>query len=291
MNIKREQFGVSTSICAGEVRRIAKEVGNLSQGDLVRGYIDLLEDFARFVLQHGFGTIEIELGFSVLSADQLHPMVKPLKGIISPFQTVCCHLPLGEINISALNLAVRREAIEETKRHIDLCEELEIKKLVMHPGSFTAMPDRYSMLPDQTREIAGESILDIFSYCEKKSMELSLENLHRNEPLFREPDEFEPFVRKGIGIVLDTVHAFTSGVDPLDFITHFGKQVTEVHLTDGTDDDPFSDSPIGMGLVDCLAVLRKLEEEQFRGVIILEVLSKEALMGSKTFLEENAYLT
>ena len=257
---------------------------------MLRGYLDLLEDFAKFVLENGFEIIEIELGFSVVSANHMLPLAKQLRGIICPFRAVSCHLPLGEINISALNLAVRRGAIEETKRHIDLCTELGISRLVMHPGSFAAMPDRYLLLADQTKEIAEQSILEIYSYCEKKDMELSLENLGRNEPLFQEPDEFEPFVRKGMGMALDTVHAFASGVNPLDFITKFGRRITEVHLTDGVEGDPISACPVGTGMVDCLGVLQKLEEMEFDGRMILEVLSKEALVKSKTFLEEKGYL-
>jgi sugar phosphate isomerase/epimerase len=184
---------------------------------------------------------------------------------------------------------MRREAIAETKRHIDLCEELGISKLVMHPGCFAATPDRYVLLEKQARQIAEENVFEIAGYCEKNHMELSIENLHRNEALFREPEEFEPFVRKGLGMALDTVHAYVSGVNPLDFVTRFGKKITEVHLNDGIDSDYFAHYAIGTGMVDCIAVLQKLEEINYDGRIILEVSSKEALIQSKKFLKQNGY--
>ena len=284
------KFGVSTSLCTGQVAMLARGVGRPTQVQLLRGYLSLLDDFARFVLENGFDTIEIEFGFSIISAELLLPLLGELRAIIRPFRAVSCHLPLGEVNIAALHSTMRGEAIAETKRHIDLCGELGISKLVMHPGCFGATPDRYSLLEKQTRQIAERSVFEIAGYCEKKHMKLSLENLHRSEALFREPQEFEPFVRKGIGLTLDTVHAFVSGVNPVDFITRYGKKITEVHLTDGIASDSYAHYPVGTGMVDCIAVLQKLEEIGYDGRIILEVSSQEALIQSKMFLKEKGYL-
>jgi len=237
------QFGVSTSLCTGEVKKLARGVGRPAAEQLLRGYLSLLDDFARFVLENGFAAIEIEFGFSIIGAELLLPLASELRAIIRPFRTVSCHLPLGEVNIAALHSGMRREAIAETKRHVDLCGELAISKLVMHPGCFGATPDRYSLLEKYTRQIAEQSVFEIASYAKKKNMELSIENLHRSEALFREPEEFEPFVRKGIGMTLDTVHAFVSGVNPLDFITRFGRKIPEVHLTDGVESDSYAHYP------------------------------------------------
>jgi len=284
------KFGVSTSICTKAVVSLSRGTGAPAADQLLKGYLSLLDDFARFVLKNGFDTIEIEFGFSIISAELLLPLAADLKAIMRPFRAVSCHLPLGEVNIAALNSAMRREAIAETKRHVDLCGELGISVLVMHPGCFGATPDRYALLEKQTRQIAERSVFEIAGYAKKKRMELSIENLHRNEALFREPEEFEPFVRKGVGITLDTVHAFVSGVNPVDFITRFGRVITEVHLTDGIASDSYAHYPLGAGMVDCLAVLRKLEEIGYDGVIVLEVNSKEALLQSKKFLKQNGYL-
>jgi len=284
------QFGVSTSTCTGEIKMLASGAGKPTREQLLTGYLKLLDDFAGFVLESGFDNIEIEFGFSIISAELLLPWAGELKAIIRPFRTVSCHLPLGEVNIAALHSGMRREAIVETKRHIDLCEALGINILVMHPGCFGATPDRYSLLEKHTRQIAEQSVFEIARYARKKNMELSIENLHRNEALFRKPEEFHPFVRRGIGITLDTVHAFVSGVDPLDFITSFGRKIAEVHLTDGIESDFYTHYPLGTGMVDCIAVLQKLQEVGYEGRIILEVNSKDDLIQSKKFLKEKGYL-
>ena len=61
------QFGVATSICAGEAKSALKDTGSLSDEDLVAGYLRLLEDFAGFALEHRFELIEIELGLGQIS--------------------------------------------------------------------------------------------------------------------------------------------------------------------------------------------------------------------------------
>jgi sugar phosphate isomerase/epimerase len=284
------QFGVSTSICAGDVKKLAKGINRPSAEELVEGYLGLLEDCAVFVEGQGFNTIEIELGFSLINVEQLLPSLEKLKRILRPFDTVCGHLPIGEINISALNSFVRRDAIKETKRHIDICMELGIDKLVMHPGSFSSMPDRYLLLPDLTRDTAMSSVFDIFAYCNRKRMQLSVENLHCNEPFFQKPEEFDVFIDKGIALTLDCVHAVSCGVAPMDFIGKFGSAITEVHLGDAAGSDPFSDCAVGSGTVDCPGILQELEKIKYDGRIIIEVLSKEALIQSRMFLEERGYL-
>jgi sugar phosphate isomerase/epimerase len=47
---------------------------------------------------------------------------------------------------------------------------------------------------------------------------------------------------------------------------------------------------VGKGMVDCIAVLQKLEKIGYDGRIILEVNSKDALLQSKKFLKEKGYL-
>ena len=285
-----EQFGVSSSLVVGEIKGLPKPVSEFTQDDATSVYVSLLSDFSEFAALQGFTWIEIELGFSLMGASELVPVIGDLKRSISRFKNVSCHLPLADINISALHPTVRRDSVEETKRCIDLCEEMGISRLVMHPGSFGAAPDRYRFLEAQARRIAETSVLEILDYCRTRGMELSIENLHCNEPLYNRPEEFDPFVERGTGLTLDTVHAFVSGVDPLDFIKRFGGGITEVHLTDGVTSDPVAHLPLGAGDVDCLSVLRELETIGFEGSIVIEVESKEALIESMEFLRQVGYL-
>lgn len=274
------EFGLSMSLCAGEL------VEELRGRDLGEVCLSILDNFIEFALENGFRMIEVGSA-SLIAADLLFPIADDIKIRISRFQAVTYHLPSGEINIAALHQGIRREAVEETKKHILLCQETGIDKVVMHPGCFAAMPNIYLLMERQVREAAKQSILEIFEYCRTTNIELSIENLPCNEPFFQRPEEFEPFIRQGIGIVLDSVHALTSNIEPLEFITRFGNRIKEVHLTDGFRKDPVSHYPIGMGEVNCLALLNKLEEIDYKGRIILEVDSKKDLLESLPYFKEH----
>jgi len=273
------QFGLSMGLCAGEF------VEGLKGGDVGEACLSILDNFIGFARENGFRIIEVGSA-SLIAADLLFPIAEEIKKRISKFQLVTYHLPSGEINIAALHQGIRREAVEETKRHILLCQEIGIDKVVMHPGCFAAMPNIYLLMEREVRETAKQSVLEIFEYCRAMNIELSIENLPRNEPLFQRPEEFEPFIEQGIGMVLDTVHALTSDVEPFKFITKFGNKIKEVHLTDGFRENPIFHYPIGAGEVNCLAVIKMLEEIEYKGRIILEVDSKKDFLQSLPYFKD-----
>jgi len=276
-------LGVSMALCRGESGEYRHE------GDLAGQYLYALNDFTEFAGENGFGTVELT-AIPFIHAGVLSGITSDIKRTIAGFDAVTYHLPLGEINIAALHSRIRQEAIEETKRHIDICREVGIGAAIMHPGCFAAMPDIYMLVEAQTRAIAEGSVFEIADYCEGRGIRLSIENLHRREPLFQKPEEFESFVAKGLGVVLDTVHAFESNVNPIDFIEMFGNRITEVHWTDGIKRDPISHYPLGEGEVDCPAVLDALQRIDFEGLVVLEVESKKDLIKSLDFLREKGYL-
>lgn len=278
-----KNFGVSMDLCRGEVERFREEK------DIAKAYLNVLSDFAGFVKENGFEIIEMTT-ISLIGARVLSKLVSDIKRVIAGFRMVTYHLPLGEINISALHSGIRKQAVEETEKQIDLCQGIGIDKVVMHPGCFAAMPDIYLLVKHQARETAKKSIFEVFDYCKKRNIELSIENLHRNEPLFQTPEEFEPFIEGGLRMVVDTVHAFQAKVDPVDFMKKFRGKISEVHLTDGVWEDPVTHYPLGAGEVDCVSLLEELEKIDFGGRLILEVESKEDLIRSKEFLREKGYL-
>jgi sugar phosphate isomerase/epimerase len=275
-------FGVSMGLYGGEI------VGELEGGDIGEACLRILDDFIEFALKNGFRMIETGSA-SLIAADLLFPIAAEIKEKIPQFQEVTYHLPSGEINIAALHRGIRREAVEETKKHVILCQEIGISKVVMHPGCFATMPNVYLLMERETREAAKQSILEIFEYCCARNIELSIENLPHNEPFFQRPAEFEPFIEQGIGMVLDTVHALTSYVEPFEFIAKFGNRIKEVHLTDGFREEPISHYPVGTGEVNCLAVLKRLQEINYEGRIILEVDSKKDLLKSLAYLKEHQF--
>jgi sugar phosphate isomerase/epimerase len=286
MKYGMRNFGVSMGLCAGNIEQYFKY---LQIEDISKVCLRVLEDFTEFVLGNDFEIMEMGSP-SIVPAESLISVADDIKKGVSQFRVVNYHLPFGELNIAAFHTGIRKVAVEETKKCIDLCQQIGVKKVTMHPGNFLAMPDGYLQMKEWARAIAENSIFEIYHYCSSKNIELALENLPRNNALFQKPEEFEPFVEKGIGLVLDTVHAYVANVEPIDFIRKFGAAITSVHLTDGVIGDPISHYPVGTGEVDCIGILSELQKVHFDGEIILEVNSKEDLIKSKEFLEQKSYM-
>ncbi len=282
-------FGVASSLLAGDIRSLAASPSATTEEEALPAYVALLDGFSSFVREMGFDLVEVEFGFSVVGADRLMSRAADFKRLLAPFRTVMAHLPIGEVNISALYAAMREAAIAETKRYIDFCRELGISKLVAHPGSFAGMADRYAILQKETRGIAYASVSEVNRYCVERGMELAVENLHCMEPLFNTPEEMEPFAQDGIGIALDTAHAAVSGVSAVEFVRKLGRHITEVHLSDSASDDPVKHVALGCGDADLCGVLDELDSIGFSGRIVIEVESRDDLLASIDYLKANGY--
>lgn len=248
--------------------------------------LSIVNDLGKLASKNSFKLIELHT-IPPFDAEILWKIKEELKRIISPFD-VSYHLPWGEINIAAINPRVREASINEIKSLIDLAAELEIKEILMHPGSYTAMPEVYRRMERMIKQSAQNSIYEIFDYTKERGISLSLENLE--ELFFWSPEEFEPFVKRGIGLVLDTAHAMKSDVDPLAFVKKFEYRISEVHLVDGKKRDTIHRYPLGSGEVNCLEVLDKLIEINYPGKVILEEISEENLTKSLGYLKNKGYL-
>ena len=288
MKIKEIEFGISITCVLWKRRNSLIRWGIIGGKEEIikRMALSIVDDLGKLASKNSFKLIELQT-MPPFDAEILWEIKDDLKRIISPFD-VTYHLPGGEINIAAINPRVREASINEIKSLIDLAAELEIKKILMHPGSYTAMPEAYRRMERMIKQLAQKSIYEIFDYAKDRGISLSLENLE--EIFFCSPEEFKPFVKRGIGLVLDTAHAMKSDVDPLAFVKKFERRISEVHLVDGKKGDVIHRYPFGSGEVNCLKVLDKLIEINYPGKVIFEEISEENLTKSLGYLKDNGYL-
>lgn len=275
------KYGISTIVGLARLRNLKEKV-------LPESYLSLLDYSTWLASKYGFKIIEITPS-APLTADVLSRFKGEIKEKIGKFETIC-HLPSGEINICALNPQVREASVAETKKLIDLAKEMGIGKVSMHPGCYAAMPDTYALLGQQLRTDAQESIFDIFKHCRSNGLELCLENLPFNEPFFQRPDEFKPFVAKGVGILIDAAHAVTAGVDPNEFISVHRGNISEVHLVDGFKGKMDVHYALGAGELNYSSFLDELKKASYNGPVILELKSEEDLVASLNILTRDGYL-
>jgi sugar phosphate isomerase/epimerase len=184
------------------------------------------------------------------------------------------HAPFAsDIDITALDGAARRRAVDEISRAVDAAAALAVRHFVLHPGPENGGGDRSERL---TRMENAAAALDaIAGRCREVGVRLVLENML--------PHLFSGNVRdllwllgavhtNEVGICLDTGHAFLSG--DLRHVAHkLSGHLWMLHASDnrGTFDDHL---PPGEGNVPWRDLFGQLARSGFSGAVILEVAGK-----------------
>jgi len=202
--------------------------------------------------------------------------------------TCTVHLPFLWLDPSSLNEPVRRASVDCLRRVVELTRSVEVTTHVLHLWGFTTIQIAVLLAdPAQRQAIlggvmaqAGRSLAEVCQVLDPR--DLCVENLEA--PPF---DVVLPLVeREGTSICLDVGHLAYEGGDALDFLARHTDRVREVHLHDFvsvSEDDRVRTRdhlPLGQGQMETVPFLRKLEEMDFEGAVILEVNSKPDLEES-----------
>lgn len=201
------------------------------------------------------------------------------------------HAPFSEaIDITSLDPGSRQRALEEILRATEAAAVLGVRYFVLHPG-----PEKFG-LPRHERldrmENAAAVLNRVAGRCRELGVGLVLENMLPH--LFSGPVRdllwlLGAMETTDVGICLDTGHAYLSG-DIRQVAHKLSGHLRMVHASDnhGGFDDHL---PPGQGAIPWPLLLRQLEEEMFRGTLMLEIAGKgnpdEILRGAqqaRTFL-------
>lgn len=170
------------------------------------------------------------------------------------------------LSISALDEALRREAVGEVERSLMIADILPVKYVVVHPGQ--PHQERSQAHFDNLRRSVGE-LLEI---TQRRNVTLALENIpgdaNRAESLNELLGEFV-----GIGICLDTGHAHMTG-DLVGQILTAGRAIRTTHVHDNRGDLDAHLHPYE-GTVDWPAALRAFRTVGFDGPYLLETRAGE----------------
>jgi sugar phosphate isomerase/epimerase len=181
------------------------------------------------------------------------------------------HAPFAQdIDITALDGAVRQRAVDEILRAVEAAAHLGVRYFVLHPGPENGGGAREQRL--SRMENAAAALDQVARRCRDLGVRLVLENML--------PHLFAGHVRdllwllgamhtRDVGICLDTGHAFLSG--DLQHVAHkLSGHLWMVHASDnrGSFDDHL---PPGEGNIPWRDVLAQLIHGGFRGALVLEV--------------------
>jgi sugar phosphate isomerase/epimerase len=249
-------------------------------------------------LVEGYGLSAVELG---LDMGIVYPQVFDTEfyAAVADLQqelgfTCSVHLPFLFLDASSLNEPIRQASVDCFRQAVELARPVEVTAYILHLWGNTTVEIATILANASQRDAAffglmaqaGRSVAEICEFVAPR--DLCVENLEA--PSF---DVALPVVEQyGVSICLDVGHlAYGYGRedgdgDALDFLARHGGRVREVHLHDfvhvsaGGLTQTRDHLPLGQGQMDTAAFLRRLEEMDFDGPVILEVNSKPDLEQS-----------
>lgn len=185
------------------------------------------------------------------------------------------HLPHA-IDIAAPSEQIRQAGVAELKDCLDVADELDVNKAVIHP---TSSARKRTWDDDIVREWILDSIRELDDYGEECGVELCMENIPGSRFTIGDFDQF--FAETDCSMTLDIGHARISGHDDTQlaaFLEERHDRVSHVHVNDnkqfiaGTGGRPADDHvPTGSGDTDFARILEPLVETGWPGTLSLEV--------------------
>jgi sugar phosphate isomerase/epimerase len=244
----------------------------------------------RIVEGYGLAAVELTLDLAMVFPQVFDAgFYSAVAGLQQQLGFVCSvHLPFLWVDLCSLNESMRRASIACLRQAIELTESVEVDTYVLHLWGFTTTQiARQLQHPAQRQVLFGALLLQaqrsLAEVCEVVApSDLCVENLE--DSVF---DLALPLIEQaGASICLDVGHLAWHAEDELSFLAKHRDRIREVHLHDALTKSPGGDSPIrdhlalGQGEIDYTAFLRKLQEIEFQGPVILELNSKAELEES-----------
>jgi sugar phosphate isomerase/epimerase len=234
-----------------------------------------LIDEIRSIAALGFDYIEIAMDSPEASPDMLLMNATEIRKVISHEGLgVMGHMPTF-VSLGDLSDRVQRASLEETLRALEASAALGIHKVTLHPG-FARGLQRY--LKEHTVQRIADSLSKIMGQAVQLDIVVCLENLFPTLGLYVEAEDFGPLLNAfpDARIALDIAHAQINAKRnrSFEFVRRFGNRIAHLHVSDtwGGDDQHL---PIGAGMVDYPAILKKLAALGYDQTITLEVFSPD----------------
>lgn len=227
----------------------------------------------------GYDGVEV-----MVTVDPMTQSVGALKSLREDYETEILSLHAPTLLLTPFVLG--RKPKEKLERTVEMAAELKVPTVVVHP------PFRWQN---------GYS-LNFFEIVEELSEQygvtIAVENMFpwrvRQRPVKAYSPSFSEAVRHGSDITFDFSHAALSGLDSMNFVKKYYKQIKHIHLCDGSTTDPTEKNKImdehllpGQGNQPIYEVLQFLVKHGWDGHIVAEINArKESSRMQKNILTD-----
>jgi len=170
---------------------------------------------------------------------------------------------------------LRKASVEYIKKEIDLCAHLNAP-LIVHAGGVVE-PRKVNVVREKALNGYIESIRELTEYAAGKGVQVWLENLcnyqkfHPFYYIFTNYDEYEFILSEvdNVSFIFDVCHETVGKGDPLYVFDKLHHRISAFSFSD-TMGDRDSHMPLGTGIIDYTALVRRLIAKDWLGVIAFE---------------------
>jgi len=166
---------------------------------------------------------------------------------------------------------VRKAAVEELRRCIDVFADIGARWMNLHPDRYTPMHDRAFLIAQNL-----DSLAELSMYARNMGVGLMIENLPGDYNNARQLGELLDAMPE-LGLHLDIGHAnllVEHNTTP-DLCAKYAKRLAHVHAHDNKGGAGDLHLPIGAGNIDWPSMVRALKRAQYDDTITLEVFSED----------------
>jgi sugar phosphate isomerase/epimerase len=192
------------------------------------------------------------------------------------------HSPISDINISSPNESIRKASVSQIKKSMNLAHQLDAKIVVVHPGQ---MPFLARIFPEKILEYNYNSLAECADYAQELSIKMCVENMPDMEGyLFKDINDLSNTVKElGVFMTLDVGHAHNIGFSTEEMVK--SNHLHHIHLSDN--DGSFDNhETLGNGTIDFNDLFERLKDDNYSGILTIEVKNKQEIIESLEFLKK-----
>ena len=166
---------------------------------------------------------------------------------------------------------VRRGAVTELKRCIDVFAEMRVPWMNLHPDSYTPMYDRSFYIGRNL-----ESISELIEYAQGTGVGLMIENLPGAFNSARQLAELlDPLPELGLHLDIGHANLQVPRNTTDEILAAYGPRLRHVHLHDNKGGKEDLHMPLGTGTVELRPAVRALQDCGYDNTITLEVFTPD----------------
>ena len=196
---------------------------------------------------------------------------------------ISIHAPMSDINISSHIDKIREASIEEMISSFKIANELDSKRVTVHPGSIPVMALKFT---DKILRYNMESLKYLQSQAEEYGVMMCVENMPLLERLLYTNIEalYEDVANEiHSGITLDVGHGHNNGFSVDEMLK--SKDIHHIHLSDNDGSYDMHDA-LGTHNIDFERLFEILKKNKYDDICVIEVYTPHQILKSIDYLKK-----